>query len=79
MPYSGRIGLNHLGFIVHDVDEVRSRLISTGYIESTECLETKYRKSIYFYDNKNRDWEFVQYFTADREKNNYLVDPLIGL
>lgn len=77
MPYSGRIGLNHLGFIVHDVDEVRSRLISAGYIKSTECLETKYRKSIYFYDNENRDWEFVQYFTADREeKNNYLVDPL---
>ena len=34
-PYKGRPGLNHLGYEVDDVDELRGRLRAAGYRDST--------------------------------------------
>ena len=34
-PYSGKPGVNHLGYMVDSVEQVRSRLKAAGYIEST--------------------------------------------
>ena len=34
-PYSGRPGLNHLAYVVDDVEAVRERLLAAGYKEST--------------------------------------------
>ena len=34
-PYSGKPGVNHLGYMVDNVEQVRSRLRAAGYIEST--------------------------------------------
>ena len=34
-PYSGKPGVNHLGYMVDSIELVRNRLLNAGYIEST--------------------------------------------
>ena len=34
-PYSGKPGVNHLGYMVDNAEQVRSRLLAADYIEST--------------------------------------------
>lgn len=71
-PYSGRPGLNHLGFEVDDVDALRKRLLDAGYEESTVPNNHPHRKRIYFYDPEGNDWEFIQYLSDDpSERHDY--------
>ena len=70
VPYSGRAGVNHLGYEVDDAEALRRRLKAAGYRESTPPNAHKYRKRIYFYDPEGNDWEFVQYLTADPALRN---------
>ena len=69
-PYSGKPGVNHLGYMVDSVEQVRSRLRSGGYIESTVENNHPFRKRLYFYDPEGRDWEFVEYHSDDVNKRN---------
>ncbi len=69
-PYSGRLGLNHLGFEVVDAASLRTRLAAAGYEESTVPNSHPYRTRVYFYDPEGNDWEFVQYFSADARKRH---------
>ena len=69
-PYSGKPGVNHLGYEVDDVDGVRDRLAAAGFRESTYPNRHPYRKRVYFYDADGNDWEFVQYLTDDRSLRN---------
>jgi hypothetical protein len=69
-PYSGKPGVNHLGYIVDSVEQVRSRLQSAGYIESTVENNHPFRKRLYFYDSEGRDWEFVEYLSKNLEERN---------
>ncbi|MFK8051536.1 MAG: VOC family protein [Woeseiaceae bacterium] len=64
-PYSGKPGVNHLGFEVDDVETLRNRLLAAGFEESTYPNSHPHRKRIYFLDKDRNDWEFVQYFTDD--------------
>lgn len=75
--YSGKPGLNHLGYEVDDVEAVRRRLTEAGYRDSTVPNAHPHRKRIYFYDNEGNDWEFVQYLSNDpEERNDYAIaDP----
>ena len=74
-PYDGSIGLNHLGWVVDDVDALRTRLRDAGYRESTFPNAHPHRKRVYFLDPEGNDWEFVQYFSDDpRERNDYELD-----
>jgi len=69
-PYCGKPGLNHLGFVVEDVNALRQRLLAAGYIETTVANEHPARKRIYFNDPEGNDWEFLQYFTDDLDQRN---------
>ena len=69
-PYSGKPGVNHLGYIVDSVEQVRSRLRAGGYIESTVDNNHLFRKRLYFYDPEGRDWEFVEYLSENLEERN---------
>ena len=72
MPYSGRAGVNHLGYEVDDAEALRQRLKAAGYKESTPANAHKYRKRVYFHDPEGNDWEFVQYLTSDpAQRNDY--------
>ena len=69
-PYSGNPGVNHLGYMVDSVEQVRSRLRAAGYIESTVENNHPFRKRLYFYDPEGRDWEFVEYVSENLEERN---------
>lgn len=78
VPYSGRAGVNHLGFEVDDVDALRARMQAAGYRDNTVPNGHPYRTRVYFHDPDGNDWEFVQYHSDDpAERNDYeKVDPL---
>lgn len=72
VPYSGKPGLNHLGFAVDDVQGLRSRMAAAGYRDSTVPNGHPHRKRVYFHDPEGNDWEFVQYFSEiPAERNDY--------
>jgi hypothetical protein len=71
-PYSGVPGVNHLAYVVDDVDALRKRLAAAGYKDSTPPNVHPHRKRQYFYDLEGNDWEFVQYLSNDpAERNDY--------
>ena len=73
-PYSGRPGLNHLAYVVDDVEALRERLLAAGYVESTPPNNHPHRKRVYFYDPVGNDWEFVEYLSNDlSERHDYAL------
>ncbi len=71
-PYSGKPGVNHLGYAVESVDQVRRRLLAAGYQESSVDNNHPFRRRVYFYDSEGRDWEFVEYLSNEmNERNDY--------
>jgi len=71
-PYSGASGVNHLAYVVDDVESLRKRLTAAGYRDSTPPNAHPHRKRQYFYDPEGNDWEFVQYLSQDlAERNDY--------
>jgi catechol 2,3-dioxygenase-like lactoylglutathione lyase family enzyme len=71
-PYGGAPGVNHLAYVVDDVEALRSRLAAAGYKDSTPPNAHPYRTRQYFYDSEGNDWEFVQYRSTDpAERNDY--------
>lgn len=74
VPYSGRPGLNHLGFEVADVVAVRARLLAAGYRESTVANAHPHRTRVYFADAEGNDGEFVEYHSrVASERNDYAL------
>ena len=69
-PYSGKPGVNHLGFVVDVVDALRQRLGAAGFKDSTYPNKHPHRKRVYFHEADGNDWEFVQYFTDDISLRN---------
>ncbi|MEN8160461.1 MAG: VOC family protein [Myxococcota bacterium] len=78
-PYSGKPGLNHLGFEVPDVEAVRERLCAAGYRESTVPNDHPHRRRVYFNDAEGNDWEFVHYLSErPEERNDYGLADVDG-
>jgi catechol 2,3-dioxygenase-like lactoylglutathione lyase family enzyme len=74
VPYSGKPGLNHLGYEVDDADALRERMRAAGYQDSTVPNEHPHRKRVYFHDREGNDWEFVEYRSDDpAERNDYAI------
>lgn len=72
VPYSGKPGVNHLGYEVPDVDALRERLAAAGFKDSTYPNNHPHRKRVYFHDADGNDWEFVEYYSDDpAERNDY--------
>ncbi len=66
------IGINHLCFVVSDIQSLSQRLISAGYQINDAGVEEQGRTSVYFHDDSAIEWEFVQYHSDDaRIRNNY--------
>ena len=70
VPYSGKPGLNHLGFEVDDAEALRDRLRAAGYKDTSVPNSHPARTRVYFNDVDGTDWEFVQYLTDDVELRN---------
>jgi catechol 2,3-dioxygenase-like lactoylglutathione lyase family enzyme len=77
VPYAGLAGVNHLAYVVDDVEALWKRLAAAGYRDSTVPNRHPYRKRIYFYDPDGNDWEFVQYLSGDPAlRNDYALPDL---
>ena len=64
-------GINHVGFVVDDVDDIQAKMAKAGY-KSAQAEEHRYRKRLYVSDSDGITWEFVQYLLADpAERNDY--------
>jgi catechol 2,3-dioxygenase-like lactoylglutathione lyase family enzyme len=63
-------GVNHLGFVVDDADDLKQRLLAAGYQEGFIADPHPHRKRIYFHDADGLEWEFVQYFSDDPDERN---------
>jgi catechol 2,3-dioxygenase-like lactoylglutathione lyase family enzyme len=70
--YNGEPQINHLGFVVEDVDALRRRLLAKGYRETTIPNNHPARKRLYFLDGEGNEWEFVEYLSSKvDERNDY--------
>ena len=74
VPYAGKPGLNHLGFVVDDVGSLRERLRAAGYRDTTVPNRHPARSRAYFNDVDGTDWEFVEYHVDDRAARNDYSD-----
>lgn len=65
-------GVNHLGFVVPDADEVAERLRRAGYREGIAAEPHPFRKRRYFFDRDDNEYEFVSYLSEKpSERNDY--------
>lgn len=61
-PYKD-YGVNHIGWVVDDLDAVTARLDQQGYRQGIPGEENIYRRRAYYYDAAGFEWEFVEYLT----------------
>ena len=65
-------GMNHMGFVVSDGEELAKRMLEAGYRQGATYLEHPHRHRYYFFDHDWNEYEFVQYFSEDPiERNEY--------
>ena len=65
-------GMNHIGFVVDDLDAVAERLRSSGYKEGMSAMDHPHRRRIYFFDDDGNEYEFVEYLSTEAsERNDY--------
>ena len=63
---------NHLGFVVENVEEIRSRMLNSGYKEGYKVDPHPYRKRLYILDHDGLEWEFIEYLSEiPKERNEY--------
>lgn len=60
------VGVNHLAWVVEDLDAVVARLEAGGYRKGIPGEEHAARRRVYYYDKAGIEWEIVQYLTEDR-------------
>ncbi len=66
-----RSGVNHLAFVVDDIDGVDQRLKAEGFESDPQFQEDSDIRRRYYYEDANGlEWEFVQYLTDDLEARN---------
>ncbi|MEP0262348.1 VOC family protein [Dokdonia sp.] len=66
------IGINHLGFVVQDVEEITNNLLSNGYKRDYPKQIEQFRIRDYFTDADGNQYEFIQYLSdVVNEKNSY--------
>ena len=67
-----KIGINHLGFVVQDVEKIANNLLSSGYKRDFPKEVEQFRIRDYFADADGNQYEFVQYLSdKPEEKNSY--------
>lgn len=67
-----KIGVNHIGFVVEDVQEIAKNLLENGYKRDFPKEVEEFRIRDYFADADGNQYEFVQYLSeVPEEKNKY--------
>ena len=67
-----KTGINHLGFVVEDVNEIANRLLAAGFKRDFPKQIEEFRIRDYFADEDGNEYEFVQYLSdKPEEKNKY--------
>ena len=65
-------GINHIGFVVDDVEILAERLLNGGFVRDYPKQVQQYRIRDYFADADGNQYEFVQYLSENaEEKNDY--------
>lgn len=66
-------GINHVGFIVENVDEVQGKYEAAGF-KCAPVDELPSRKRLYVVDSDGIQWEFIQYLSEDfAVRNDYSI------
>lgn len=63
-------GVNHLGWVVENVEEVSRRLEQRGYKKGMPGEPHPYRKRAYYFDNAGFEWELVEYLSEGAAERN---------
>ena len=71
-----KIGINHLGFVVEDVETIAENLLKNGYKRDYPKQVEKYRIRDYFADADGNQFEFVQYLSDKVEEKNSYSDKM---
>lgn len=67
-----KTGINHIGFVVEDVEKIAANLLNKGYQRDYPKQVEKFRIRDYFADADGNQYEFVQYLSEiSAEKNSY--------
>jgi catechol 2,3-dioxygenase-like lactoylglutathione lyase family enzyme len=61
-PYKD-FGVNHVGWVVDDLDAVDDRLEANGYRKGIPGESSPYRRRAYYHDAAGFEWEIVSYLT----------------
>lgn len=69
-----KIGVNHIGFVVDDVEEITTRLLEAGYERDYPKEVEKFRIRDYFADSDGNQYEFIQYLSNKVEEKNSFND-----
>ena len=64
-------GINHLGFVVSDVETIAKNLLENGYKRDYPKEVEKFRIRDYFADADGNQYEFIQYLSEKVEERNY--------
>ena len=64
-------GINHLGFVVQNVEQIAKRLLDAGYKRSFPKQVEKFRIRDYFFDGDGNEFEFVEYLSENESERNY--------
>ena len=65
------LGINHIGFVVEDLDVIVDQLLKSGYQRDYPRQEEKFRTREYFADSDGNEFEFVQYLSDNIEERNF--------
>jgi len=68
------IGINHMAFVVDDVEALTNRLKKAGFKRSYDKAIEKYRIRDYFADADGNEFEFIQYLSNKVEERNSFKD-----
>lgn len=64
-------GINHLGFVVSNVEVIAERLLTAGFKRDYPKQVEKYRIRDYFLDADGNEFEFVEYLSNDVSERNF--------
>lgn len=65
-----KIGVNHLAYVVQNIDKITERLEKNGYKRSYPKSIEKFRIRDYFFDADGNEFEFVEYLSDVIEERN---------
>ncbi len=69
-----RIGINHIAFVVPNIEELANRLLAAGYKRDYPKQVEEFRIREYFADKDGNEFEFIEYLSNRVEERNSFND-----